>query len=361
MKILFVISSTVTGGAERQFVELVQHAKSRHDVQIIVLANHGSMSQEYASMGVPIRHCKKFSKFNTFFQFVSLLKTMLSFRPEVVQTFLYKADILGTFASLFVPGVKVFWTAGNVEIPNFGKVKQAPLRMLSNNRVRGVFANSASAEKFHISIGYPREVFVQVPNFLPEIKFHRRDLITPFPKNRKIRIGFAARAVQGKGHVTLLKAVSELHQNGYEIEVSLVGEGIEDWDVLLQAIKSLDISRYVELLPVRENLIDWYLGLDLFVLPSEMWESFPNVLTEAIVLNCPVISSDIADIATEVFDIRTVFRAGSHVDLSSKIREHLTKTQEEIFEESMRLSGRLHENFQNVSTFQIWERNWLSP
>jgi len=360
MKILFVISSTVSGGAERQFIELVKLAKSDHEVRLVILDRQGSMSKEYTSIGVPIQHYGTSSKFSAINQFSGLLKVLLGFRPSIVQTFLYKADILGTFASLFVPRVKVFWTAGNVTIPNFGKLKQMPLRILSRKQVSGVFANSEAAEKFHTRLGYPKDVFVRVPNFLPEKKHISAESPSDIPKSTKFKIGFAARAVEGKGHLTLLKAVSELNQSGHEVLLSLVGEGIESWEELKNSIRLLKISSCVELLPVQADLTIWYSSLDLFVLPSEMWESFPNVLAEAISINCPVISSDISDVATEIFDIREVFKAGSHQDLLSKILQHFEKSEDEVLRESARLNGHLHTYFENKNTFKIWDTNWRS-
>ena len=60
---------------------------------------------------------------------------------------------------------------------------------------------------------------------------------------------------------------------------------------LFKIIKKLDIKKNVMLLNEQKNLLEFYNGIDLLVLPS-LSESFPNVVPESMLCSTPVLSSD---------------------------------------------------------------------
>jgi glycosyltransferase involved in cell wall biosynthesis len=361
MKILFVISSTVSGGAEKQLVELLKITRIDHEVSLLVLATRGSMSAVYEDIGIPVQHMSSNKFYGLVVEMLGICKIIKEFKPDIVQTFLYKADILTTIVGKFSSQKRIFWTAGNTAIPSFHFWKKLPLSLLSRKFTKGVFANSMQAQEFHEKIGYPKKIFVQVPNFLPRSLENKPKVRDPRIHSSELRVGLAARAVEGKGHLTLLRAAREIKNQGRNIKLSFIGEGIQDWTELKDQISNLEISNSVELLAVQDDITDWYLHLDLFVLASEMWESFPNVLAEAVTLNVPVISSDVANIALEIFDLRDTFQAGSYEQLAGKICEFADRSQLEVSIESTRLNRHLHSKYQNIETYKIWEKSWLTP
>ena len=60
---------------------------------------------------------------------------------------------------------------------------------------------------------------------------------------------------------------------------------------LFKIIKKLDIEKKVILLNEQKNLLEFYNGIDLLILPS-LSESFPNVVPESMLCSTPVLSSD---------------------------------------------------------------------
>lgn len=358
MKILFVISSTVSGGAEKQLIELLKSSKLNHEVTLLVLAPRGSMSEVYEKLGIPVQHLDTGGSLRILFDLIEIFRLIREFKPRIIQTFLYKADILTTIVAVIASHKKIFWTAGNTQIPNLHYWKKIPLILLSKKHVKGVFANSEQAQEFHVQMGYPKEIFIQVPNFLPPETQKGNRTLDKIKENSEFRIGLAARAVEGKGHLTLLKAITDLNLNGKNLKLSLIGEGIKEWPELKKNIALQGVHDSVELLSRREDLTDWYLNLDLFVLASDLWESFPNVLAEAVSLNVPVISSDVGNIASEIFDIRNTFQAGSDEDLAKRISEFANQSELDVAIECTRLNQHLHSKFKNTHTFEIWEKGW---
>ncbi len=357
MKVLFTISSTVMGGAEKQLLYLIAEAKKYHDCSLAILVPEGSMTPQYLELGVETFVCTRENTTGILGQIKRLREIIKEREIEVVQSFLYESDILTSLASIGLKR-KIFWTAGNVQIPKFSFHKKAILSLFSKIFPEKIFPNSEQARDFHVSIGYPKIKMEIVDNFLPIALQRKEDSNRHVGKEKIFKIGMAARPVLGKGHQTLIRAVEYLESTDLVYQLEFIGDGIQEWEFLVQEVeKSLARDR-IKLLPSRINLTDWYESLDCYVLASEEWESFPNTLTEAILLECPVISSDVADIAKAKFGIRQVFPIGDSVALGRLLKAKAEEADFESRAECMRLKELLLARYSNSKSFFVWEKFW---
>lgn len=105
---------------------------------------------------------------------------------------------------------------------------------------------------------------------------------------RTLRVLFVGSLNQRKGIYYLLKAVEEIQKRNYDIELTIIGRGIVDQDILaLFSIKNLIFKYNVRF----SELILSYNEADVFVLPS-ICEGFGQVILESMATGLPVISTN---------------------------------------------------------------------
>lgn len=113
------------------------------------------------------------------------------------------------------------------------------------------------------------------------------------PKKR-LRMVAVGRLVEQKGFDRLLRIVKRLKQDGYEFELLILGEG-QERTALERFINENGLSKQVSLLGFQENPYCFMVASDLLVCSSRA-EGFSTVVTEAVVLGMPVVSTDCAGV-----------------------------------------------------------------
>ncbi|MFV8465647.1 glycosyltransferase family 4 protein [Flavobacterium sp. LB1P62] len=107
-------------------------------------------------------------------------------------------------------------------------------------------------------------------------------------KKAVFNILFVGSLNQRKGIYYLLEAVQKLQIENYDVQLTIVGRGIFDIEIMnLFNIKDLNIKYNVSF----EELINSYKSADVFVLPS-LCEGFAQVILEAMSTGLPVISTN---------------------------------------------------------------------
>lgn len=113
----------------------------------------------------------------------------------------------------------------------------------------------------------------------------------PFIK-RGLLLTTVGRVDNSKGYDRLIPIAKKMHDNGLKFDLVIVGTG-RDYAKLSQMIIDLGAEDYIHMLGFRKNPYSVIAASDLFV-SSSRFEGLSTVISEAIILGIPVISTDVS-------------------------------------------------------------------
>jgi glycosyltransferase involved in cell wall biosynthesis len=145
-----------------------------------------------------------------------------------------------------------------------------------------------------IPIGYDQSLFKLQP--------YHRDLRKELGLSADhLLVGIIAYLRHYKGHRTLIEAAHIVCQRIPEVTFVIVGEGPEEFN-LKTLIHQKGSEKRVIMLGYRDDLLDIYQSLDLFVHPSIEAETLPQSILQAMAMGKPVIATPVGSIPEAVVD-----------------------------------------------------------
>lgn len=100
------------------------------------------------------------------------------------------------------------------------------------------------------------------------------------------------RLCQQKGFDRLIKVCQRLKQEGINFQLSIMGEG-SDRATLTTQITNCRLTDNIQLLGYKDNPYPYIQATDIFVLSSRA-EGMPYVILETLILNKPIVSTDVS-------------------------------------------------------------------
>lgn len=135
------------------------------------------------------------------------------------------------------------------------------------------------------------------------------DLTVYYPPQKinkdEVTIGMQSRLTANKDHATLLHAVALLKTQGYNIKLTIAGDGSCKQELLLLTEK-LDIGNYVEFAGMLEetDLVNFLHQLTIYVHAS-FGETMSTAIMQAMACGLPVIASDVPGIQNMIIHNKT--------------------------------------------------------
>jgi glycosyltransferase involved in cell wall biosynthesis len=223
-------------------------------------------------------------------------------RPDVVMTWLYHADFIGTMA-LLASGLgtdRLVWNlrCSNLDFKDFARTTRWLVSILAwlSPLPRTIAANSRSGQRAHQALGYRPRSWVYLPNGL-DLDEWRPDEADRVKirhelglKNGGLAVGMIARLDPQKDHATFLAAAERVSGRGWQVRFILVGRNTT----------KLPTYEHVLALGERRDIPRLLRGMDIIVLSSAYGEGFPNVLAEAMATEIPCVTTDVGDAAALV-------------------------------------------------------------
>ena len=179
------------------------------------------------------------------------------------------------------------------------------------------------------------------PNFKPDSHYVEENRIANFQSlDSSLRCAFLARVCESKGIIEAIETIEQLRKENLDVSLDLYGPVYEDCEDLMKSLPSSVTYRGIAANhEVTEKLKDY----NLFLFPSKYkYEGFPASIIDAYSAGLPVISSDIAFLASIVKDHKNgIIIQEVNVDTLSKAiktfyhdRDFLTKIAHDNYQES---------------------------
>lgn len=300
-KIALCITELDPGGAERCLVRLATNLdRSRFSPKVYVLApppTDRTLLDQLEAVGVSVR----FFGVRHLWQFPCairrLRRELRQDRPDVVQSFLFHANIMTRLAAKKLLGVKIF---SGIRVAERRRYWPLWLDRMTERCVTAHVAVSESVARFSIDhAGLSEAKMVVIPNGVDTTLFEVADVNQPHTPGPATLL-YVGRLDPQKNVQMLLRAMPRLFEtlskeHGIDAQLFLVGEGPER-ERLEQLRAQFGLENKVHLFGYRRDIPRLLADAALLVLPSR-WEGMPNVVLEAMAAARPVVASRVEGVA----------------------------------------------------------------
>ncbi|WP_215778397.1 glycosyltransferase [Paludibacterium sp. B53371] len=360
MRVLFIITSLSTGGAEISLKKLVL-SMNPQDVLVVSLTSQGEVGNELTKAGYTVKAIQLKPGIGGIKSLYNLIRLIQKSQPDIVSTWLYHADLIGGLAARLAGINAVVWGIRNGELPRHATKRTTRLTakicaICSRWIPAKIISCSQKAQQVHIKMGYDPRKFSVIPNgfdltkfkIIPNAGSELRDSLGISPTVQLI--GMVARYDPIKNHEGFLKAAAILSAHRENVHFILVGQGIDhNNQQLSDLITSLNLQNRVHLLGLRRDTASLYPAFDIATLTS--WsEAFPTVVGEAMACAVPCVVTDAGDAAHIVGDTGIVVPAGDIEALSHAWQQLLELGPDHRRQIGLRARARIAENFEISST-----------
>ena len=357
MRVAFLITGLATGGAELMLLRLLENLdRTRFEPCVISLTNAGDLGSQINNLGIELLQLHMPRGRLRISALWTLVKFLKQWRPSILHTWMYHADLFGSVAAILAGRIPVVWCIrasshehGYISLLTRFAVRTAAL--LSYCIPARVISCSHTAMQDHIDLGYRPDKFVVIPNgfdleqFRPDAAAReavRRELGAPEDVQL---VGFVARYDPLKGHIGFLEAAVSLLKMCPRVRFVLAGADVHEVNSeLAVAINKAGLSSVMYLLGKRTDVHRLMTALDVLVSAS-LSEAFPNVVGEAMACEVPCVVTDVGDSALIVGDTGRVVRVGDAEALASALHEVLSMSGADRTELGRVARARIHEHF----------------
>ena len=330
IKILHIISGLNDGGAESLLFNFLCNSENNINF-VISLKGKGKYGEMIERKGIKIFYFNFAFDLSLISNFIGLTKIIRLIKPDIVQTWLYHADLLGGCAAYLANSKNIFWGIhhGSLDknINKFSTIFIAKINSFLSYFIPRKIVVCADSSKFmHIKKGFSKQKFITIENGIDLNKFKRSPKERSFFRN-KINIksdetlyGTVARFHPIKDHITLIKSIFRLKNAGYKFKYLLIGESINNKNKLLnELIKKYGLEEIIILIEKEENISLVMNAIDLHVLSSKS-EALPMVILEAMGCGTPCISTNVGDVKNLILDKNLVVETSNQLELFNAMR-----------------------------------------
>jgi len=326
-KVMHVITGLQTGGAERMLERLVLAPRGRPvSFHVVSLLPGGAVAERLRSAGIRVTSLGMRRGLPDPSALLRLALLIRREKPDVVQSWLYHADILATLALRWSGRrrhTRLFWSvrcasmesADRTFAPKWARAACVRLSRFAD----AVIANSHAGRDFHQALGYKPRRFVVIDNGIDVDRF-RPDAAARASVRAELGIADArpliamvARLDPVKDYATFLRALE-----------------------LLPEVSALAVGDKTETLPDRPGLyrlgerrdVPRLLAACDLVVSTSLSEGFPNSLLEAMAAGVPAVATDAGDSRRILGDTGIIVPLADPAALAVAVRQLLAESPE---------------------------------
>lgn len=373
IKVMHLIAGLDPGGAQLMLQRLACGLdRARFISRVISLTEGGSVARELAANGIHVSALgmrrgvpdpRGIIRFHKHVRFV---------QPDLIQTWMYHADLLGGISGAILDHVPVIW---GIHHSSFDPRTDKPTTrltaracaLLSTRLPTRIVCCSESALETHLRMGYPANRMTVIYGGIDTEAF-KPDATARVEVRRELRlsgdgalIGMAARFHPQKDHRGIVEAMRMLVQRYPHAHLALLGAGIDTTNrEVAEWIHAAGISDRVTLLGYRPDLPRLLAGLDIACLASSHGEAFPQAVGEAMACGVPCVVTDVGDSALMVGDTGVVVPARDPQALANGLQRLIDEGPEARHTRGLRARCRVEDFFGLTRMLSAYETLYAS-
>lgn len=319
-RISFVVSGLRRGGAETMLLKLINGLdRSRFEPRLISLSSIGGFEDEVRASGMQL-DCVGMRRGIPSMRALRRLRELLS-DADLVQTWMYHADMMGCLAVDRQRGVPIVWGVRHTDLSwSANKVRTIltarACAWLSKKRPARIVCCAEASRKAHEAFGYEPSRMVVIPNGFEmpgptDARSVRRELRELMGVNEEaLIIGNVARFHPLKGHAQLLQAIEIFSRDHPHVHFGLMGDGVDEANPVFRGfLQRSGLGDRVHLMGEQPRAKELCAGFDLSTSAS-LSEGFPGAVGEAMACGIPSVATDVGDTALLIGATSTAVAAG---------------------------------------------------
>ena len=313
MRIYHLITCLETGGAEVFLYRLTKGLlELGHECRVGSLVRSGPVDGWLRELGVAVDFLEMRPGRPSVGAVRRFLAIQREYRPDVLQTWMYHADLLGLSARLLGQR-NIFWNVRctDMDLAHYSRMTAYTVKLcaLLSRLPQAVLTNAHAARDFHVQLGYRARDFQVIPNG------YDTQQLRPNPQARDevraelglgeddILVGLAARFDPMKGHLLFARAAGLALRQAPKLRFALYGSGVDEHNQeLIQALRDSGALDRCHLLGRRDDAPRVHAALDLGVSSSLFGEGFSNTIAETMACGAPCVGTDVGDTARIIGD-----------------------------------------------------------
>ncbi|MDP8993374.1 MAG: glycosyltransferase [Pseudomonadota bacterium] len=308
---------------------LIEHHRhqGRYRHIVISLRRIGPVGARLQSKGVEVEAIGIMGAASFAMGFIRLVRRIRSIAPDVVQTWMYHADLIGGLAARLAGQRHIIWGVRIADISLDLGVSRSLIwsrklcARLSGMVPQRIIYVAKAAQQVHERLGYAlgKGIIVHNGYVIPDASFvvsarERRRIDLNLPPGC-VLIASAGRFSPQKGYRGFVEAAAQVGRIHSDTRFLMMGREVT-WqnEELAEWVRRTGMADRFHLLGERSDILEWLAAVDIFALFS-IGEGFPNVVAEAMSVSVPCIVTDVGDAALLVADTGTVIEPHNREEL----------------------------------------------
>ena len=300
MKVLLVIDSLGSGGAQRLMVYLAKGLiNNGNKVDVFIYnTNYNFFREDIESMGVKIYTSTLKKKYLKPISIIYSLRKTLNNKYDIVISLMHMPSVYSAFSCIGLFQTKLIvceLSSSNAPIPFFKRLLFYLASLLSFKVVANSFTEKINIEKRPRLSGKVEAIWNGYEINKMKFKLSKND-------NKIKTLLIVGRVAYPKNGLNLLKAIKLfIDNNGWSPKFVWAGrDDIDQRSINMQEKmkKYLDdnpqVKSKIDFIGEVKNIKQLYHSSDALIHPS-IYEGLPNVICEAMLLGCNVIASNVCD------------------------------------------------------------------
>lgn len=324
-----IITSLAPQGAQKMLLRVLTHIDRERFAPVVTsLTGSAPMSDEFGRLGIPVHDLGMRGSLDLPLAFCRLAQRLRADPPDIVQTWLYHADLLGGLAARMAGPAKVVWNIRHTNLaPGVNRrstlLTAKACALFSERLPARIICCAEAARQSHVEFGYAARRIEVIPNGFDLSAFCRqRQAGQELRKalgltGTSVLIGMVARFHPQKDHHNFIQAAGRFALNHPASRFLLAGDEI-CWEnrKLAGWIEQAGIADRVTLFGRCEDIPRLLSAFDIAT-SSSLGEGFPNAVAEAMACEVPCVVTDVGDSAALIGDTGCIVPAQNPAALAA--------------------------------------------